>query len=185
LGVSLLLSLGLQTGMKLGQLGISPRVGAMADRLGNRPVMIVSQLLVAAGLLFYAAATPEHWAWFAGAWVLWIAYAGMNVCLPNLLLKLSPERSNTPYIATFYAVTGLCYAANTIVGGWLVDQYRTWQFSLGGNRWLLFFPCLFIFGWAARSLGALVLLLVVEPPVRRHDLDGDIASPSRSSTPRT
>ena len=116
--------------------------------------MMVSQLLVAAGLLFFAAATPEHWTWFIGAWVLWIAYAGLNVCLPNLLLKLSPERSNTPYIAAFYAVTGLCYAASTIVGGWLVDQ---WGHGLG------FFPYLFISGWAARSLGALVLLVVIEP----------------------
>ena len=126
LGISLFLSLALQTGMRLGQLTVSPRLGALADRLGNRPVMIVSQLLVAAGLLFFAAATPTHWAWFIGAWVLWIAYAGLNVCLPNLMLKLSPERSNAPYIAAFYAVTGLCYAASTIVGGALVDQCGTW-----------------------------------------------------------
>ena len=92
LGVSLFLSLALQTGMRFGQLSISPWVGGLADRLGNRPVMMVSQLLVAAGLLFFAAATPEHWTWFVGAWVLWIAYAGLNVCLPNLMLKLSPER---------------------------------------------------------------------------------------------
>ena len=74
------------------------------------------------GLIFRAsrAATPQRWLWFTGAWVLWIAYAGLNVCLPNLMLKLSPERSNAPYIATFYAVTGLCYAASTVVGGLLV-----------------------------------------------------------------
>ena len=147
-----------------------PWVGGLADRLGNRPVMMVSQLLVAVGLLFFAAATPEHWAWFVGAWVLWIAYAGLNVCLPNLLLKLSPERSNTPYIAAFYAVTGLCYAASTIVGGALVDQCGKWAFPLGGGRWLGFFPYLFLFGWAARSLGSLVLLLVIEPMTKRDNV---------------
>jgi MFS family permease len=165
LGVSLFLSLTLQTGMRFGQLTVSPGLGALADRLGNRPVMIVSQLLVAAGLLFFAAATPEHWAWFIGAWVIWIAYAGLNVCLPNLLLKLSPERSNSPYIAAFYAVTGLCYAASTIVGGALVDSYKSEAFALG-NVSLGFFPCLFLFGWAARSLGAIILLLVIEPAGR-------------------
>jgi MFS family permease len=163
LGVSLFLSLTMQTGMRLGQWGISPRIGALADRLGNRPVMIVSQLLVAAGLLFFAAATPEHWTWFIGAWVLWIAYAGLNVCLPNLMLKLSPEDANVPYIAVFQAVTGLCYAVSTIVGGVLVDQFSGWKLPLCGGRWLLFFPCLFIAGWAARSLGALLLLWVIEP----------------------
>jgi MFS family permease len=165
LGVSLFLSLSLQTGMRLGQLGISPWIGALADRIGNRPVMIASQLVVAAGLLFFAAATPAHWSWLIGAWVLWIAYAGLNVCLPNLMLKLSPERSNSPYIAAYYAITGLCYAASTIVGGALVDQCRTWTFPLGGF-WLGFFPCLFLCGWAMRSLGSLLLLLVIEPPAK-------------------
>ena len=172
LGISLFLSLALPTGMRLGQWGISPWLGGLADRLGNRSVMIVSQLLVAAGLLFFAAATPRQWAWLIGAWVLWVAYAGLNVCLPNLMLKLSPERSNGPYIAAFYAVTGLCYAASTIVGGALVDHYGTWVFPLGGDRWLHFFPCLFLFGWAMRSLGAVLLLLVIEPTARRDKLRG-------------
>jgi MFS family permease len=163
LGISLFLSLALSTGMRLGQWGVSPWVGRLADRLGNRPVMIVSQLLVAAGLLFFALATPQHWAWLIGAWALWVAYAGLNVCLPNLMLNLSPERSNGPYIAAFHTVRGLCYAASTIVGGMLIDHYGTGSLPLGGNRWLNFFPCLFFFGWAMRSLGALLLLLIIEP----------------------
>ncbi len=163
LEISLFLSLALPTGMRLGQWGVSPWLGRLADRLGNRPVMIVCQLLVAAGLLFFALATPQHWAWIIGAWVLWVAYAGLNVCLPNLMLKLSPERSNGPYIAAFYAVTGLCYAASTVVGGMLVDHYGTGRFPSVGGRWLCFFPCLFLFGWAMRSLGSLLLLLVIEP----------------------
>ena len=168
LGISLFLSLALQTAMRLGQLTVSPRLGALADRLGNRPVMIVSQLLVAAGLLFFVAATRAQWPWFIGAWVLWIAYAGLNVCLPNLMLKLSPERSNTPYIAAFYAVTGLCYAASTIVGGALLDRYGTGSFDFYGIH-LSFFAYVFVFGWATRSLGALVLTLVHEPRGRRGD----------------
>jgi len=129
-------------------------------------VMFVSQLLVAAGLLFFAAATPEQWWWLIGAWVLWIAYAGLNVCLPNLMLKLAPPQANVSYVAAFYAVTGLCYAANTILGGVLVDHCRTWGFPLGGNRWLFFFPCIFVLGWLTRSLGAILLLWVIEPTAR-------------------
>ena len=163
LGASLFLSLVMPTIMRLGQLGISPRIGAMADRFGNRRVMIVSQLIVAAGLLCFAAATPARWGWFLGAWVLWIAYAGLNVCLPNLMLKLSPERSNAAYIAAFYAVTGLCYAMSTIVGGVLVDAYGNEVFPLPGGYCVGFFPSIFICGWAARSFGAVLLLLVIEP----------------------
>jgi MFS family permease len=128
--------------------------------------MMVSQLLVAAGLLCFAAATPSHWQWLIGAWMLWIAYAGLNLCLPNLMLKLSPRDANTPYIAAFDAVRGLCYAASTILGGALLDHCRTWTFSLCGVE-LSFFPCLFLLGWATRSLGAAVLLLVIEPAAHK------------------
>jgi len=166
LGISLFVSLSLQTGMNLGQWTVSPWLGRLADRLGNRPVMFVSQLLVAAGLLFFAVATPSQWWWLIGAWVLWIAYAGLNVCLPNLMLKLAPPQANVSYVAAFYAVTGLCYAANTILGGVLVDHCRTWGFPLGGNRWLFFFPCIFVLGWLTRSLGAILLLWVIEPTAR-------------------
>ena len=163
LGISLFVSLALSTGMRLGQWGVSPGLGRLADRFGNRSVMIVSELLVAAGLLFYAFATPQHWTWLIGAWMLWVAYAGLNVCLPNLMLKLSPERSNGPYIAAFYAVSGLCYAASSVVGGMLVDHYGAGRFPPDRDQWLTFFPCLFLFGWAMRSLGAMLLLLVIEP----------------------
>jgi MFS family permease len=168
LGVSLFLTLSLQTGMNLGQWGVSPWLGRLADRLGNRPVMFVCQLLVAAGMLFFAAATPAHWEWLIGAWVLWIAYAGLNVCLPNLMLKLAPPQANASYVAAFQAVTGLCYAANTILGGALVDRYKTWVFAIAPSCCLLFFPCLFVFGWLMRSVGAILLLWVIEPTTERH-----------------
>jgi MFS family permease len=158
-----------ETGMRIGQLTISPWMGQLADRLGNRPVMLGSLLLVAQGPLCYFFSTPGHPWWFIGAWVLWIAYAGMNVCLPNLMLKLSPGESNTPYIAMFYAVTGLCYAANTIIGGMLYDRYRGQTFTFLGGLTLDYYQWIFLLGWIARSLGVLVLLLVIEEHGRRAD----------------
>lgn len=158
-----------QTGMRLGQLTVSPWMGRLADRLGNRPVMIGSLLLVAQGPLCYGLSTPDRRWWFVGAWALWIAYAGINVCLPNLMLKLSPGESNTPYIATFYAVTGLCYAVNTIFGGALYDRYRGQTFTLLGGLTLDYYQLIFLLGWIARSLGVLVLLLVIEDRGRRAD----------------
>ena len=123
----------------------------------------VRQLLVAAGLLCFVDATPSHWWWLIGAWVLWIAYAGINVCLPNLMLKLAPRETNASYIAAFQAASGLCFAASAILGGLILDHSGKWTGFLVGGLSLSFFPCVFIFGWIARSLGAFVLLCVVEP----------------------
>lgn len=163
LGISLFLSLSLETLTNFGQWTVSPWLGRLADRLGNRPVMFVCQLLVAAGLLFFAAATPSQWWWLVGAWTLWIAYAGLNIGLPNLTLKLAPRETNASYIAAFEAIRGICYAASAIAGGAILDAGKDWTYHITETRCLLFFPCLFIVGWLMRSLGALIVLWIVEP----------------------
>ncbi len=164
LGISLFVVLALRTGLRCGQLTISPWVGRLADRLGNRPVMIVSLTAVATGPLFFLAATPEQPWWFVGAWIVWIAYAGLNVCLPNLMLKLSPDRSNTPYIAAYFATSGLFYAAGTIAGGAVFDAFGREVFVLlGGTLVMSYYQVAFLFGWALRTLGLVWLWAIIEP----------------------
>lgn len=163
LGIALFGMLALRSMTRVGQFAISPSMGRLADRWGNRPVMILSLLIVAQGPLFYFLSTPEHWWWLTGAWLAWIVYAGINVALPNLMLKLSPSESNAPYIAMYYAVTGLCYAASTIVGGAVSDHCRDMVVTLAGAE-LDYYAALFLFGWITRMLGVVVLLWVIEEP---------------------
>ncbi|NQU24382.1 MAG: MFS transporter [Candidatus Nealsonbacteria bacterium] len=185
LGVGFLALLSMKTGMRGGQFAVSPWMGRLADRIGNRSVMIVCLLICSQGPAFYLFATPETWWWITGAWVAWIAYAGLNVCLPNLMLKLSPEQSNTPYIAMYGAVTGLCYALNTILGGYLYDELRDETFQIG-TAVLDYYDYIFLLGWITRSLGVLVLLMVIEPT--SSVLTGSTASrpygSRRSESPR-
>jgi MFS family permease len=93
LQVGLFLMLSVQTGMRLGQIGVSPSLGRAADRFGNKPMMLFCLLITAQGPLFYLFAAPESWWWFVGAWIAWIAYAGLNIGLPNF--------SNTPIMADY------------------------------------------------------------------------------------
>lgn len=158
LGANLFVMLALQTGMRGGQWLASPALGRLADRLGNRPVMIASLPVVASGLLFYALATPDQPWWLAAAWAAWIAYAGLNVCLPNLMLKLAPRQSNAPYIAAYYALTGLCVAASTVFGGWALDQWLGQTLVLWGMSVNVSYQNVFLFGWLARTAGVLLLL---------------------------
>ena len=69
LGIALFAMLAMQTGMRLGQLSVSPWLGRLADRIGNRPVMTACLLLVAQGPLFYFFSTPQARWWIIGAWV--------------------------------------------------------------------------------------------------------------------
>ena len=107
LQIGIFLMLAVQTGMRLGQLGVSPSLGKAADAVGNKPMMLVCLLITAQGPLFYFFATTESWKLFFGVWVAWIAYAGLNIGLPNLMLKIAPRAENADYLAVYYTCTGL------------------------------------------------------------------------------
>ena len=78
-----------------------------------------------------------------GAWILGIAWVGLNIGLPNWMLRLTGQQTNAPYIATWFAVSGLIYAIGGLFGGMLFDRYRRcgltwpWYFSLDYYRTIL------------------------------------------------
>lgn len=164
LGLSLLAMLSLRSTMRLGQVAISPQMGRLADRFGNRPVMIVCQLVVATGPAFYLLATPGAPWWVAGAWLAWIAYAGLNVCLPNLMIKLATPERRAAYIATYFAITGLAYGLSTIAGGWIVKSYAdlTWHPFGSATVWDIH-DIMFLIGWLGRTASVLLLFWIIEP----------------------
>jgi MFS family permease len=98
-----------------------PATGGAVDRRGNRPVLIVSWSIVTAGSLFFLIATPTTPWLIGGAYACWIAYAGLNVTLPNLMLGLSPPAETAVYASAWFAWTNLAYAMSILVGGWLFD----------------------------------------------------------------
>ena len=164
LKLSLLAAMVLPMGMRLGQLAVSPWLGRIADRWGNKRLMLASLPLVALGPLFFCVAVPRQPWWIVGAWVVWIAYAGINVGQPNLMLKLAPRPSSAAYVAAFHAVTGLMVAGSTIAGGCLIDRFCGSRFRLFPGSWSLdIFQASFSLGAAARLLGMLLLLPIRYP----------------------
>ncbi len=164
LGIGVLPMQLMQLGMRGGQMALSPTIGRSSDRVGNRPILELSQALGAIGPLFYFLATPEHPWWVAGAWVAWSAYAGLNICLTNIMLKLAPPQSNASYIASFEALGGVAYGLSTLAGGVLLDRLRDAHFhvALAGVE-LDHFAILFLVGAVTRALGVFWLARVPEP----------------------
>lgn len=130
--------------MHLGQILLSPMLGYFADRGISRGIMIVSQILVSIALFFFPLVIGDE-QFPLGMWLahgLWIAYAGLNVCLPHLMLKLSPGENSPPYISTYFALSGLAVALSSIVcGQWFDSLPRNYTLDLAGwslNRFELF-----------------------------------------------
>lgn len=135
---------------------VMPWVGKVIDRRGNVPVLVVSQLLVAVGMVFFLIATPAARWWVAGAYLFWVAYAGVNVAMPNLVLTLA-RRSYASYAAAWFAWTQLAYAAATLAGGLLVD-WASQHWSV--HNWLGLsinhYAAIFLLGFLLRAVAALL-----------------------------
>jgi MFS family permease len=155
--------------MRVGQSSIAPSVGRLCDRWGNRPVMIIAQLIVATSSLFYLAATPERWWLLIGAHVAWIAYVGLNVGLDNIKLKLAPSDNNAPYVALYQALSDLSHGVTILVGGALIDEHL----RAGGTAAIRLFGEVFLLAWIARTLVVILLVRLIEPNARSlHEILG-------------
>ena len=114
----------MRTGMRVGQIGVSVWAGHVADRFGNRPLVVATQLALLVAPVFYLASTAAEPYWLAGAWACFAMYAALNVALYNLLIKLAPRGAAAAYIAVYFGATGAAYAGATVAGGWLFDALK-------------------------------------------------------------
>src|SRR5690606_20349850 len=102
-----------------------------------RRVLMVAQLLVGIAPVFFLLATPARPAWWFAAWVLWIAYVGLNVGLPNTMLKLAPRGNANGYIAVYFAIAGLCFGLGTLAGAILLNTLQTPPVNAWLQAWKL------------------------------------------------
>jgi MFS family permease len=147
---------------------LMPWIGSVIDRRGNVPVLVASQLLVALSMAFFIVATPEYWWLVGGAYLLWIAYAGINVALPNLMLTLTRQESYAAYAAAWFAWTQLVYALSTLAGGllfeWASTERSLHAADFGG---IDHFAALFVLGLVLRMIAVGLAARVPEPTKSR------------------
>lgn len=144
--------------MRAGQMVIAPTVGRWCDAFGSRPVMILSQLVVATGPLFLFLATRGQWWWILATYAAWIAYAGLNVGLDNIKLKLAPTENNAPYLAAYYSASDIVYGPSILLAGWTFDRLEDRGFNT-----LSIYAGTFLLGWVGRTLVAALLVPLDEP----------------------
>jgi MFS family permease len=143
--------------------------GKLADRVGNRPIMIVVGILVAlTPLLWLEAGTAPIflWVWFpllhvvaGGTW------AAIDLCSNNLLMGVAPLLHQSIYFAIAAAVPGVTGAMGITVGGFLATLT-----DLGGLpgvfalsavlRLVAILPLVFVHEQRSVSLGKFWLLLL-------------------------
>lgn len=133
--------------------------GKLADRIGNRSILVGIGVLVALTPLLWLLVggdTLSVWVWLpllhilsGGTW------AALDLCNNNIQMEIAPKGSST-YFAIAAAVSGLFGALGTTTGGFLA-QVPHW----GG------LPSLFALSAGLRLVALLPLILVREPKHQR------------------
>ncbi|PZV10332.1 MAG: MFS transporter [Leptolyngbya sp.] len=129
--------------------------GKLADRIGNRPILLIDGILVALFPLLWlvtGANSVSLWLWFpllhlftGGSW------AAIDLCTNNLQLGVAPLRHQPLYFAIAGAIAGISGALGTSVGGFLAEFA-----DYGG------IPGLFALSAIARLIALIPLVFVKE-----------------------
>lgn len=129
--------------------------GKLADRVGNRIILITVGILVAVTPLFWLGTGVNSlsvWLWLPLLHVLaGITWAAIDLCNNNLQLGVAPVRHQATYFAVAAAVAGVSGALGTTAGGFLAEFA-----DYGG------IPGLFALSAAVRLVALLPLVFVHE-----------------------
>lgn len=130
--------------------------GKLADRIGNRPILVAVGLLVAVTPLFWLSTGTNSLSLFVWLPLLHLlgggTWSALDLCSNNLQMAIAPTRQPSRYFAIAAAASGLGGALGTTVGGVLA------QFPhLGG------LPGLFALSAVLRLVALVPLTFVREP----------------------
>jgi len=143
--------------------------GKLADRVGNRPLLLGVGILVALTPLLWLEGGTEPiflWVWFpllhmlgGGTW------AAIDLCTNNLQMEVAPLRNQSSYFAIAAAVGGVTGAIGITVGGFLATLTDlgglSGLFALSAIlRMVALLPLVFVHERRSVSLGKFWLLLL-------------------------
>jgi predicted MFS family arabinose efflux permease len=99
--------------------------GKLADRLGNRPLLILVGILVAVTPFFWLGAGNDAISLWLGIPLLHIltggTWAAIDLCNNNIQMEVAPVDRPSTYFAIAAAVSGVCGAVGTTAGGIIVS----------------------------------------------------------------
>lgn len=130
--------------------------GKLADRVGNRPLLLLVGVLVAVTPLLWlgvGANLVSIWVWLPLIHLMTGGFgAAIDLCNNNIQMEVAPLDRPSQYFAIAAAVTGVCGGLGSTVGGLLA------QLNLIGGL-----PGLFVLSASLRLIALLPLLFVREP----------------------
>ncbi|MBW2973108.1 MFS transporter [Candidatus Woesearchaeota archaeon] len=142
-----------------------PHFGKVSDKIGDRPVAIVSMFGVALVPILFFFVTPQTiWLIFVAQIVSGIFWAGVEISTFNLLLDFSHQH-RTVKVAKYVMLTSIPLIIAPIAGGFVADKA---VFILSG------IPLIFIISALLRAASALFMFSIKEPRIKKKQKIGHI-----------
>ncbi|MFA6961607.1 MAG: MFS transporter [Opitutaceae bacterium] len=136
----------------------APAWGALADRFGNKPVMLFCMIAWQLQNYFWCVLTPDNRWMLYGMWSYGgVMSAGFVLSLFNLQLKIIPPQAKTLSISVNLALTSLVTAMGPIVGGAILGRLLS-----GGSAPLAIYHQVFLVTPTVGLLACLILVRVRE-----------------------
>ena len=138
--------------------------GPISDKLGNKPVIIVSGwFLIVVPFLWILAVPGKYYLPVLLAHVLTGAFmAGAALSQFNILIKLSPREGRSVYLALFAAITGIVGATAPIIGGSLSSMLGNFSMTIS-NYTVSNLHVIFIISAVLQAVTIFFILKVKEP----------------------
>ncbi len=112
-----------------------PLWGRIADRIGQRPVLILNLMPIVFLPLLWLPARPDAlgWIWLDGA-LSGLLWPGLNLAMFNLLLGTAPRSGRSAGFALHSIAGGAAAFAAGLVGGWIAHRLEGREFAGFGLR---------------------------------------------------
>lgn len=150
--------------------------GKLADRIGNRPLLLLVGILVAITPLFWLSTGNYPISWWLLLPLIHIftgsTWAAIDLCNNNIQMEIAAKQQPSTYFGVAAAVAGLTGALGTTAGGFLAEFPLTG--GIGG---------LFALSSVMRLLALLPLVFVQEPRGSSISDVLDFLRPSKTENP--
>jgi len=111
--------------------------GRIADRIGNKPVLMAGTIVAGSVLpLSWILATPENltFIWVSSLMDA-LAWGSINPAIFNIALATAPRRNRIDYVSILAMTTGVAGFAGGMIAGRLMKAIEDQSIMLGGYEW--------------------------------------------------
>ena len=148
----------------MANLALTPFWGRLADKYGNKPLMIITGNLLGFMPFLWAITMPTNY--FVTIPILYviagICWSGFNIAAFNIVLKLAPKQDRSFFLSVNMLLPSITAFIAPVFSGFLIDAIGSYRINFG-FYYFGAFQLIFLLGLFMRSLPIKLLKRVEEP----------------------